>query len=75
MVNKNYTGFVELFYERSRIECPDFEIHSNGDVTTLSERCLNSIFNFITNGICNHSCSNPPVNDVTIFLSFLPLYA
>ena len=72
LVNETTQVLLNFFMKDQEFKCP--EIHSNGDVITLSKRCFHSIFNFITNNTCDHFCSDPPVNDATIYLSFLPLF-
>ena len=71
MMNEAIQVLFNFLMKDQDFKCP--EIHSNRVISTLSRRCLHSIINFITNNTCDHFCSDPPVNDATIYLSFLPL--
>ena len=68
MVNETIQVLFNFLMKDQEFKCPEI-----GYLATLDDRCFLANFNYITNSTCDHFCSDPPVNNATIYLLFIPL--
>ena len=71
MVNETLQSIFIIMIKDQDFKCP--EIHNDGFIETLNNKCFFAVSNIIKNGSCEHFCSDPPISDGTLYILIFPL--
>ena len=72
MVNETLQLIFIIMIKDQDFNCP--EIHTVGFHERLSIKCFYAVSNIIKNNSCEQFCSDPPVNDATLYIIIFPLF-